>query len=531
MPSASRSSPRPGAVAAADVPTLHDIIPSALARLASAAPEPTAERRTAARANRASAGRRRLDNKLLTGALAGALVTMASYPSILGFGLGEEEILANPGEYRFPPGTETRGALGGGNPDAWCGQALPEPLAAGGGFTLTATATTDAGGTPKWFSALTYEGPDRDAYVDDSVGLIARDGIVVGVQYNVQGSTYEPLHFRDGGNTSAGFSAGGYAGVSWCSLDWTDPQPEDLVVRAGDYEAVWVMRAHMTARDQALKVLREAGYSLAASTPNYYPDDVPQNQRPTSTWSPGSVDCIRAALTATFGWEPPLQCERTLPDFVRIEPDTGAYLVSFDPSQVEPPLDVTLVSEPVSFSLGYDLTRADLGYTGPYEEPTPEPPSCGSPGEPYQWLATSAQGIDPASSMSNVLSGTPTRLWLDFEPTMGDTDATVTLPEGERVWIAPGYGNLADERGLAFGAYATVHFSAPVVKLHRANGYPDVDVWLTDVTLCEGSAPGDPFLTSDDTWLYIPSSVEVVWESGRVEVASDMAIRQDSLRW
>ena len=81
---------------------------------------------------------------------------------------------------------------------------MPEPLTSQDGFTLTTNVRTDGAGTPEWFAAVDYTGPDRDAYVDDSVGLIARDGIVVGVQYNVQGSTYEPLHFRDGGNISAG---------------------------------------------------------------------------------------------------------------------------------------------------------------------------------------------------------------------------------------------------------------------------------------------------------------------------------------
>ena len=323
--------------------------------------------------------------------------------------------------------------------------------------------------------------------------VIVHDGVVAGwIDRSGSGGSNGPPTYRYLDSGSANITGGLFFGASWNCPENTDQ--EQLAV--GDYEVYPVLHVSASPAAAARQWLGLAGYRV--------PTDDPTDL---AILTPGSWDCtdpagagVGAGAQVRFAGRS-LLCAPESPPGVSVDRDARTVTVPYTSRLYERSLDVTLVGEPLSYTVS-TLTDVPslLGYPGVPAAPIGDPSTlqCGAR---LDEGAVSATGRTSAAVESGGLdihartrfeSGTV--IGLALTPQALAPRGTIAYPAPMRVWLlAHPPGNADDLRALedwyvvVGTATASVNRGEPVV-LDRFAGPSATSVAFTDVRWCDAGA-------------------------------------------
>ncbi|WP_084104714.1 hypothetical protein [Demequina sp. NBRC 110056] len=307
----------------------------------------------------------------------------------------------------------------GSTPPVACGDAAPTPADRDGAFSATFDVSVDGvlsqdqtESTGQTVANVTLAADVEEtthAFVQSPVAVLVRDGVVVG--YDGFGGSVEWRTISQGWNTAEYLPWFGYA------FDCADSARYEPLA-GGDYDLYVVTRVTASPEQAAI-------YDLNGSNRMITSGDWRALQ-------PGSYECEQYG--DTWGGPAPLVCDPSAVPGTTIDREAGTITVPFDAHLFSEELDVTLVSEPVTVTVGEYVP-----YVSPEDQPQPlvagAVPECGAE---YGWVESNELSIDVEDSLATLETGDTITAAVWPRTTGAWSEIRVELPEAGRLWLLSG---------------------------------------------------------------------------------------------
>ncbi|WP_084104715.1 hypothetical protein [Demequina sp. NBRC 110056] len=353
-----------------------------------------------------------------------------------------------------------------------CGEAPPEPRATDGDFAADFDITVDGElsqdsssgiSTALGTAHLTATPTEKQlAFVHQPYALFVRDGVVVGFDGAVGSRDWWPI------GTEWSFSPS----LEWwnytvgCESFETSYEP----LPAGEYEMYIVARISASESEAAVYDLETHGMQVMGG----------------GSWEsmePGSFECEQYADWDSYQ---PLVCDPGGLPGTTIDRSAGTATVPYDASLYSGDLDITLVSEPVTVTLGERIDHHGTdGGPGPLE--AGEVPACG---ETYGWFEGGEALLHWSGNLGSIDAGDTIEpgVWV-----WGDSwaEASVTMPDDGRLWLFAGE-DLTTEDGFTTWVERVVGWADvtsmgdATLDIVRFDGPASWPLSVTDLQWCEG---------------------------------------------
>ncbi|WP_084038752.1 hypothetical protein [Demequina sp. NBRC 110053] len=362
-----------------------------------------------------------------------------------------------------------------------CGEPLPGSMSARDGFRAEhqvpdrVFVRAGTSGTAARASAtIRYGRPDEfPVVVDPMVGLVARDGVVVG--WLTPSARRGVTTFSRAYPSTQHWIGLGVLAVACDGAADAGPTAGTPAVRtleAGDYEVAWMTRVHATEEANARADLAGRGYSVPPASL-------------LAAFREGSYECEREREESRSAL--PLTCDPGAVPGTAVDAEAGSITFPYRADAFGREVDVTFVTRAVPLT----IDDAALDPRKTIEEQNPphvpgEPMECGAI---YSALSESAATLQWADSAGSVEFDSPARVhaWVEGREW---TSAAIVVPDA-RLWITERIDRRAALSQGGSYAYSLHHVVGsvdvdlpPRITVSRYDGPAAVDLNLGSVDWC-----------------------------------------------